>query len=353
MNTGQLNDASLSHRTVHGIAVVIPCYRVRHKILDVIAGIGAEVNWIFAVDDACPDQSGALIESQCTDARVHVLRHEKNAGVGGATCTGFAAALDTDADIIIKLDGDGQMDPALIPNLVAAIALGQADLCKGNRFHRLGDTRGMPALRLFGNAGLSLLSKIATGYWQIFDPTNGFLAIHRSVLAELDLKKLHPRYFFESDLLAQLALIRARVRDVPMRASYADEISSMRPLHMIGPFLYGHARNFLRRLTYQYFVRGFSLASIQLALGAPLLVFGMVFGARAWHQSIMTGQAATAGTVMLSALPIILGIEFLLSWLNFDVHAEPRDALWPMLSRFNKPVRRNGRYAPDLGSRLR
>jgi len=322
----------------YAIAVVIPCYRVRHKIMSVIAAIGPEVGWIFAVDDACPDQSGNFIESDCSDPRVKVLRHAKNGGVGAATCTGFAAALLTGADIVVKLDGDGQMDPALIPNLIAAIILGQADFCKGNRFHRLGDTRGMPALRMVGNAGLSLLSKISTGYWQIFDPTNGYLAIHRSVLAELDLKSLHPRYFFESDLLAQLALIRARVRDLPMHAVYADEISSMRPLHVIAPFTYGHARNLLRRITYQYFVRGFSLASIQLVLGLPMLLFGVVFGVLTWHNSISTGITATAGTVMLSALPIILGVDFLLSWLNFDVHAEPRDALWPMLKSRQKVI---------------
>jgi len=322
----------------YAIAVVIPCYRVRHKIMSVIAAIGPEVGWIFAVDDACPDQSGNFIESDCSDPRVKVLRHAKNGGVGAATCTGFAAALLTGADIVVKLDGDGQMDPALIPNLIAAIILGQADFCKGNRFHRLGDTRGMPALRMVGNAGLSLLSKISTGYWQIFDPTNGFLAIHRSVLAELDLKSLHPRYFFESDLLAQLALIRARVRDLPMHAVYADEVSSMRPLHVIAPFTYGHARNLLRRITYQYFVRGFSLASIQLVLGLPMLLFGVVFGVLTWHNSISTGITATAGTVMLSALPIILGVDFLLSWLNFDVHAEPRDALWPMLKSRQKVI---------------
>ncbi len=316
----------------HRIAVVIPCYRVQHKIISVIAAIGPEVEWIFAVDDACPDQSGNYIERECSDPRVKVLRHTKNGGVGAATCTGYAAALRTDADIVVKLDGDGQMDPALIPNLTVAIVLGQADFCKGNRFHRLGDTRGMPALRMFGNAGLSLLNKISTGYWQIFDPTNGFLAIHRNVLAEIDLKSLHPRYFFESDLLAQLALIRARVRDLPMHAVYADEISSMRPLNMIAPFTYGHARNLLRRITYQYFVRGFSLASIQLLLGMPMLLFGVIFGVITWDQSITTGITATAGTVMLSALPIILGVEFLLSWLNFDVHSEPSDALWPMLS---------------------
>jgi len=306
--------------------------------MSVIGAIGPEVGWIFAVDDACPDQSGNFIESDCSDPRVKVLRHAKNGGVGAATCTGFAAALLTGADIVVKLDGDGQMDPALIPNLIAAIILGQADFCKGNRFHRLGDTRGMPALRMVGNAGLSLLSKISTGYWQIFDPTNGFLAIHRSVLAELDLKSLHPRYFFESDLLAQLALIRARVRDLPMHAVYADEVSSMRPLHVIAPFTYGHARNLLRRITYQYFVRGFSLASIQLVLGLPMLLFGVVFGVLTWHNSISTGITATAGTVMLSALPIILGVDFLLSWLNFDVHAEPRDALWPMLKSRQKVI---------------
>ena len=313
------------------IAAVLPCYRVGHKILAVLARIGPEVTHIYVVDDACPDGSGALVGQHCTDARVQVIKRAENGGVGAACCSGFAAAIADQVDIVVKLDGDGQMDPALIPDLCHAIIKERADVVKGNRFHRLGDLGGMPPVRLIGNAALSLLSKLSTGYWQLFDPTNGFIAIHQHVLRELDLDKLARRYFFESDLLLHLSLARAKVAELPMRAVYADEVSSLQPLRLLAPFAYGHLRNFCRRLLYQYVLRGFSLASVQLILGVPLLLFGAFFGLYSWDLSIQSGQVASAGTVMLAALPVILGMEMILSWLNFDVQQEPRDALWPSL----------------------
>lgn len=313
------------------IAVVIPCYRVARQVLGVIARIGPEVDWIFAVDDACPEGSGDAIERDCRDPRVRVLRHERNLGVGGATITGYRAALSVGAEIIVKLDGDGQMDPALIPRLVRPIREGRADYVKGNRFHRLSDVAAMPRLRLIGNAALSFLAKLSTGYWQLFDPNNGFTAIHRAVLAELPLERIAKRYFFESDMLHHLGQLRAAVCEMPMRAVYGEAPSSLRPLRTIIPFLAGHLRNTARRLLYNYFLRGFSPASVELVLAPFLLLFGLFYGIAAWRDSMASGVPATAGQVMLAALPILLGVQFLLSWLHFDVAAEPRQPVHPLL----------------------
>ncbi|MGH8030223.1 MAG: glycosyltransferase family 2 protein [Arenimonas sp.] len=320
------------------VAVVVPCYRVGARVLPVLARIGPEVGWIFVVDDACPLDTAGEVERGCSDPRVRVLRHATNLGVGGATATGYAAALATPADVVVKLDGDGQMDPALVPTLCAPVLAGRADYAKGNRFHRLADVSGMPPLRLVGNAALSFLSKLSSGYWQLFDPTNGFTAVHRAVLAELPLARLERRYFFETDLLYQLNQLRAVVCEMPMRAVYDDAPSSLSPLRVALPFLFGNLRNIVRRVVYTYFVRGFSLASLELALGLPLITWGLAFGASRWWHSLQTDTVATAGTVMLAALPLILGPQLLLSWLNHDVAAEPRVPVHPLLGSPAPPI---------------
>ena len=313
------------------IAVVIPCYRVRDRVLEVIAKIGPDVGWIFAIDDACPEHSGRWIREHCTDPRVQVIEHETNRGVGGAVISGYRQAIKTPAEVIIKLDGDGQMDPDLIARFAAPLLAGQADYAKGNRFHRIGFARNMPAVRLMGNAALSLLTKLSSGYWQIADPTNGYTAIRRELVSEIELERVAERYFFESDLLYHLNQLRAVVIDIPMQAQYGDEPSSLRPARMVTPFLAGHLHNTLRRITYSYFLRGFSVASIELLLGAFLIVLGATFGAVHWANSSASGIPATSGTVMLASLPIIVGFQMLLSWLNFDVAAEPRQPLHPLL----------------------
>ncbi len=306
------------------IAVVIPCYKAGERVIEVIRAISEEVTWIFLVDDACPLKTGDLVEQSVQDSRVQILRHTSNLGVGGATLTGYRAALNVNASIVVKLDADGQMDPRLIKSFCQPIADRRADYVKGNRFFHRTNLRGMPVIRLLGNAGLSFLTKFSTGYWQLFDPTNGYTAIHANVLRALPLEHLANRYFFESDLLYQLGQVRAVVHDLPMHAIYQDEVSSLQPLRMIYPFLRGHTRNFIRRIFYSYFVRGFSLASIELLLGLMALIFGLIFGSYQWCLSSQTQISATAGTVMLAAMPIILGVQLLLSWLHFDVHAEPR-----------------------------
>ena len=285
----------------------------------------------MAVDDACPEHTGDVIEAYCQDPRVQVIRNKTNLGVGGAVMAGYQALISLPADVIVKLDGDGQMNPSLIPKLAAPILSGRADYVKGNRFYRMTDAAGMPAVRLFGNAALSFMTKLSSGYWQLFDPTNGFTAIHRLVMKELDFKRIAPRYFFESDMLYHLNQLRAVVAEMPMRARYEDEPTSLQPARMIVPFFRGNVRNFMRRIIYSYFLRGFSVASVELLVSIPLFIFGFIFGAWHWWLSMAGYSMASAGTVMLSALPMLLGTQFMLSWLNYDVASEPRYTIHSLL----------------------
>lgn len=308
------------------LAVVIPCYRVRDKVLSVIRNIGPEVGYIICVDDACPEKSGELIRAQAHDPRVRVLTHEKNRGVGGAMITGYQAALEAGAEIVVKLDGDGQMEPALIPVFTNPIRSGLADYTKGNRFYRLESLRTMPPVRLFGNAVLSFLTKLSSGYWDIFDPTNGFTAIHSKVLREIPLEHLSPRYFFESDILFRLNIVRASVMDIPMSARYSDEKSSLEVRNVVFEFLFRHGINTAKRIFYNYFLRDFSVASIQLVLGSALLLFGLTFGVWKWLDYGYRAVAAPTGTVMLAVMTTLIGIQLILGFLAFDMrpgHSSP------------------------------
>lgn len=309
------------------VTVVIPCYRVSRQVLGVIARIGPEVGRIFVVDDACPEHTGDLVERQCDDARVSVVRHAENQGVGGAMVTGYRAALEAGADIVVKIDGDGQMNPAFIPRFIRALLLGQADYTKGNRFYDLAYLRSMPRLRLFGNALLSFANKVSSGYWDVMDPSNGYTAIHRAALAALPLAKLDRGYFFESDMLFRLYTIRAVVRDVPMKARYADEVSSLRIGRVAMSFPLKYLRCFVKRLFYAYLLRDFNAGTLQLGLGVLVTLGGAVYGFDQWVRSAVTDIPATSGEVMFAALPVLVGIQLLLGALHYDVGNVPREPL--------------------------
>lgn len=313
------------------IAVVVPCYRVTRHIEEVLSSVGPEVWRIYCVDDCCPQKSGDFIERTIADPRVLVLRHDSNQGVGGAVVTGYRRALADGATIIVKIDGDGQMDPRLVPAFVQPITAGHADYTKGNRFFNLSDLKGMPGMRVFGNTVLSFLAKFSSGYWDIFDPTNGYTAIHASVLAELPLDRLARRYFFESDMLFRLNLLRAVVLDVPMQAVYAEEISNLR-IHAVIPSFVGRSlKNFAKRIVYNYFVHDFNLASLELVVGLALLVAGVTFGTYEWVKNGRAHTVASAGTVMLAALPVIAGLQLLLGAIGIDIQSVPRAPLHPRL----------------------
>ena len=241
--------------------------------------------------------------------------------------TGYRHAIAAGADVIVKLDGDGQMDPALLPSFVAPVLAGEADYTKGNRFYDLRYISRMPRLRLFGNAVLSFMAKFSTGYWDIFDPTNGYTAISRRAAAMLPQDRISERYFFESDMLFRLGTFRAVVRDVPMDAEYGDEVSNLRIGGVLPEFLFKHTGNFLKRIFYNYFLRDVSVASLELLCGLALLLFGVVYGGWHWWQSLSTGQTAATGVIMLAAMPVLIGLQLLLAFLAYDIASVPRHAL--------------------------
>ena len=318
------------------IAVVVPCYRAAATVGAVLAGIGPEVSRIFVVDDACPEGTGTRLSEASSDPRLTILWNERNLGVGGAVKRGYRAALADGADIVVKIDADGQMDPAHIGRLVAPVAAGEADYAKGNRFARRflipsasGRRRGgdMPAGRRFANNLASFLHKGVTGQWGIVDPANGFNAIHRRALEAIDLDAAADCYFFETDMLFQLGLADAVVKDVPLPAAYAGEVSSLRVRNVLGRFPVLALRRFAKRIAVRYFLNDFNVASLEIVIGLPLLVFGTLLGLFHWADAVRSGVPASAGTVMFAALPIILGFQLLLSAVSYDVSRRPTEPL--------------------------
>lgn len=309
---------------IAGLSVVIPCYKVTRHVMAVIDSMPEIVERIYAVDDCCPDKSGDFILANNKDSRVKVLFNEKNKGVGGAVMTGYKAAILDNMNIVVKVDGDGQMDPALIPDFIEPILSGDADYTKGNRFYNLEEIHQMPKVRLFGNAALSLLNKLSSGYWDVFDPTNGYTAVHVDVLKKIPFQKVSERYFFESDMLFRLNTLRAKVVDIPMDAHYGDEESQLKIGKIIGDFTKKNIKNTVKRIFYNYFLRDMSVASIELVLGFVLLTFGLFYGVFQWIDSAQEGVVTPTGTVMLAVLPIVIGVQLLLSFLSYDIENVPR-----------------------------
>lgn len=305
------------------LAVVIPAYRVTNHLGGVIHAIEKNVDHIIVVDDACPDGSGDVAEA-LGDPRVHVVRHATNQGVGGATVSGYKKALELDVDIVVKLDGDGQMNPADIKDLIAPIEANIADYTKGNRFSSVENVEEMPFIRIVGNAGLSFLTKVSSGYWNVTDPTNGFTAIRTDVLREVRLGKLHPRFFFESDMLFRLNLLGAAVADVPMKARYGNERSNLSVWKSLFQFPWLHFVNHMKRIFYSYYLRELSIASFELPLGLGLMTFGIAFGLNAWAQASAVGMETSTGNVMIAALPIIFGFQMVLAFLSYDIASTPK-----------------------------
>jgi dolichol-phosphate mannosyltransferase len=324
-------DAHVSARL--GVAVVIPAYKEESRIQGVIRTLPEWVEHIVVVDDASPDRTYEHAKD-INDARLVVLRHNENQGVGGATMTGFARAVELGAQILVKMDGDGQMDPEGLISLIEPIRRGKADFTKANRFLHLRALVRMPAKRRIGNIGLSFLAKLASGYWSVFDPTNGYLAMHGSVFPLLDRRRISNRFFFEHSLLLELGLQRAVVRDVYMPARYDDKISHLSEFRSLLEFPPRLLRALLRRLVLLYFVRDFTAVSLFIIAGLLETAFGMIWGIHHWILSAQTGIPATTGTVMIGVLPLILGIQQLLQAFVMDIQNEPKEpvhqsaALW-------------------------
>ena len=309
------------------IAVVIPCYKVKQQIGDVITKTVSYADKIYVIDDACPDGTGKYVGENFPSPDIKVIYHQKNLGVGGAVKSGYITALEEGATVVIKLDGDGQMDPAMIPRLIEPILSKTADYVKGNRFYDLAYLQKMPGLRKIGNSALSFINKMSSGYWNVMDPTNGYTAISRIALEHLPLEKIDNRFFFESDMLFRLNIIRAVVSDIPMKAEYKNEKSNLKIWKVFYQFPFKYANRLIKRIFYNYFLRDFNVGSMELVISIVLSLFGLIFGLFKWIESIETGMPATAGTVFLAGLPIILGFQAFFNFLHFDVSNIPQKSV--------------------------
>ena len=302
------------------ICVVVPAYKVKAHILEVVKAIGSEVDHIVIVDDACPEKSGEYVKANILDRRVEVIFHNINLGVGGAVKSGYKRALELECDIVVKIDGDGQMDTSKIRELIKPISDGNADYTKGNRFFDIEAVRAMPKIRILGNLGLSFLTKLSSGYWHIFDPNNGYTAISTHKLSEIPLEKIDDGYFFESDMLFRLGLLNTRVLDIPIHAVYGEEKSNLRIVRVLVEFPIKHTRNFCKRILYTYYLRDFNLASIELPLGILLSGFGLTLGAYSWLHGMVTNTTTQTGTLVLIAMSFLSGLQLVLAFFSYDTN---------------------------------
>ena len=317
----------------YNIAAVIPCYRVEREIQAVLHGLLKYIQHIIVVDDASPDSTSEIVAAVAKkDKRVTLIRHESNLGVGGAMVTGFRKALELGAQIVVKIDGDGQMDTTHLPELIAPLIQGQADYTKGNRFRDFQSLQQMPLIRRIGNMGLGFLSKAATGYWNLFDPTNGFVAIRSEVLSQLPLKGIDKSYYFETSMLANLYLLGAVVKDVPMPARYRSEVSNMLIHRILFQFPLKLFRTLIKRVLLKNFIYDFTMGSVYVLVGTPLFLFGLIFGVVKWIQYASLNIPAPTGTVMLPTLSVLLGIQFLLAAIENDLRSTPKEPLSPPLA---------------------
>ena len=310
------------------IAAVIPAYNVGRHLGDVLREMPQLFTTIIVVDDGSRDDTAAIATRYAQiDPRIFVIRHPENRGVGAAMITGFRAALEGGADIIVKIDGDGQMPLWLVPQLVQPLIDGEADYTKGNRFRDFNAIRKMPLVRRIGNVVLSFLAKAATGYWQCFDPTNGFVAIRADVLSQLPLDRIDPGYFFETSMLGHLYILGAVVKEITMPARYEGETSSLSIAQVLRQFPGRLLWSLLRRLVLRNFVYDFNLESFNLITGVPLLIAGILYGGYHWIWYVAHGRAAPTGTVVLPALLIMLGVQLLIAAANLDLQAIPREPI--------------------------
>lgn len=307
------------------ITVVIPCYNVAAHIEEVINNLPSSVTWIIVVNDCSKDDTGKKLgELLEKNRKLIVINHEVNQGVGGAMLTGFKKSIELNSDITIKMDGDNQMDSSYIPELIKPILENKADYAKGNRFRDLKALKQMPVIRRIGNLGLSFCIKAASGYWNIFDPNNGFIAINNNILRTLNIHKIHKRYFFESSMLIELYHADAVIREIPMKAKYGNEISHLSLTRALFGFPPKLLKAFIRRIFLKYFLFDFNIASVYILFGLPFFLLGSVYGIVNFVKYAKENVPAPTGTVVIPTLLIILGFQLLLSALNYDITNYPK-----------------------------
>ncbi|WP_430408541.1 glycosyltransferase family 2 protein [Kordia sp.] len=309
------------------IGVIIPYYNAAKHLENVVNKLPLFISKIIIVDDCGKEPiPESLVKQSTLSDRIIIVKNEKNLGVGGATKHGFQKAIDLQLDYVIKVDADDQMDSSYIPELLKPLIENKAEYAKGNRFKDFKALKQMPFVRKIGNLGLSFLTKVASGYWNNFDPTNGFFAIKVAVLKQLDFTNIHRDYYFESSLIAELYFQDARIKDVPMPANYGDEKSSMKVWQIPFIFIPKLTKTFLKRIFKSYFIYDFNIASVYLLFGFPMFLFGVVYGIYNWVHYASLGEFTPTGTIMLITVSLILGFQLLLQAIQYDILKAPKSA---------------------------
>ena len=309
----------------NSIAVVVPAHNEEELIGLTLAGMPEYVDSIIVTDDASTDDTVARVEEIAQrDARIVLIRHERNQGKGSAVVDGYRKAIHQGRDIVVMMDGDNQMPSDHLPSLLDPLVEGGYDAAKGNRFLAASGTLDeMPKYRLLGNILLTLATKIASGYWSIFDSQNGFWAVTAASLAKLDDFHIARRYDLENSLLIHLNILGARVADVPVPARYGNEISGIRLWRVTPRILLTLFTGFWRRVLLRYVLYNFHPIALLLFSGLALTIWGVGFGI--WVTIGSLGpEAATSGTVMLAVLPFLMGFQLLLAALVLDILSEPK-----------------------------
>ena len=313
-----------SQKNKQKIGCLIPCFRGGSVTLAVIQKALHFTDYIVLIDDACPNYTGQRVEKKFNSSdKVKVLFNSHNQGVGKSCRDGIKFLLENACTIIVKIDADGQIDPILIPALINPIIEGKAEAVKGNRFTSIDDLLSMPKIRIIGNLGLSFLNKISTGYWELFDPTNGFIAFKSSALKRVRLEKTDNRYFFESDLLFQCALAQITFSQLPMQSIYVNEISSLKPSREISRFARKHLINLLKRLVYQYFVLDFNAGSLELLGGMFGIFLTSIFSFKLFISGVITSTYATPGQSAIFAVMSIITLQLLIGFIYYDSTQQP------------------------------
>jgi glycosyltransferase involved in cell wall biosynthesis len=302
------------------VAVVVPAYDEERLIGPTLAGIPEFVDRVFVVDDASRDATAETARGQ-GDSRVEVISHDRNRGVGAAILTGYRRALDEEIDVTCVMAGDNQMDPADLEAIAGPVARGEADYAKANRLFTGRAWELIPRTRYLGNAVLSLLTKIASGYWHVADSQSGYTAVSRPTLELLDLDRVYPRYGFPNDMLVHLNVINARVRDVPSRPVYGvGESSGIRLRRVVPSISWLLTKAFFWRMREKYVIRDFHPLVFFYVFGILFSAVGLVLGAVVTILRIL-GNELTVATVVLVALLLIAGLLFTLFAMLFDMES--------------------------------
>jgi len=301
------------------VAVVVPAYDEEALVGSTVSGIPAFVDRIIVVDDGSKD--GTAVRAQAADKRVEVIPHERNQGVGAAIVTGYRRAIAIGVDVTCVMAADGQMDPDDLETLVRAIATGETDYAKANRLFTGQAWQLIPRTRYLGNAALSFMTKIASGYWHVADSQSGYTAVNLETLKLLDLDRIYRRYGFPNDLLVHLNVFNRRVRDYPSRPIYGvGERSGIRLRHVVPKISWLLLKGFFWRMGQKYVIRDFPPLILFYTLGLQLFGVGILQGIAEVVLRFL-GNPITSATIVLVALLVISGLQLLLFAMWFDMES--------------------------------